>query len=98
MVHGHKSPIGNDTSDANLTVRTCRTSNEIFNGGSVEELDVGEGKDFGEKGRSKEGSVFNYNVVALILEWNAEIGEEDFCWLTHDHCGEELTTEPRATT
>ena len=42
VVHAYKSPVCDDTCDADFAVRACRASDEIFDGGSVEEFDVGE--------------------------------------------------------
>ncbi len=53
MVLGNESPIGDYACDTNIAVWSS-TSDKIFNTGSVEELDVGEGKDLGEEGRCEE--------------------------------------------
>jgi hypothetical protein len=52
VVHGDKSPVGDNASDADGAV-WAGTSDEVFYCGGVEELDVGEGEDFGEEGRSE---------------------------------------------
>jgi hypothetical protein len=49
VVHGDKSPVGDDTGDAEGTVRVG-AGDEVFDGGGVEELDVRELEDFGEEG------------------------------------------------
>ena len=49
VVHGNQGPIGHNTSDTESTIGVL-SSDEIFDSGGVEELDVGEGEDFGEKG------------------------------------------------
>jgi hypothetical protein len=36
--------------------------------------------------------------VALVLVGNADLVEEKFGWLAHDHGAEELTSEPGSTT
>jgi len=41
VVHGDKRPVGDDTSDADGPV-WIRASDEVFNRGGIEELDIGE--------------------------------------------------------
>lgn len=54
VVHGDKSPVCNDTGDAEGAVGVG-AGDEIFDCGCVEQLDVGEGEDFGEEGRGEKG-------------------------------------------
>jgi hypothetical protein len=49
MVHGHKCPVCNNTSDAECAVCVL-AGDEIFDCSGIEELDVGKGKDAGEEG------------------------------------------------
>jgi hypothetical protein len=41
MVHSDQCPVSDNSSDADLAI-SCRTSDEIFNGGGIEKLDVRE--------------------------------------------------------
>ncbi len=43
VVHSNQSPVGDNTSDADSAVGVV-AGDEIFDGGGVEELDVGEGE------------------------------------------------------
>lgn len=49
VMHGDESPICDDASDTECTV-CVGAGDEIFNCGGIEELDVGERKDFREEG------------------------------------------------
>lgn len=53
-MHGYESPVCDNTSNAKGTIGVL-AGNQVFDSGGVEELDVGEGENFGEKGGSKEG-------------------------------------------
>ena len=98
VVHGYKSPVCDDTCDADLAVRACGASDEVFDGGGVEELDVGERKDFGEEGGCEEGSVLDDHVVSFIFVGDAKVDEEFLGGFAHYHCREELAAEPGSTT
>lgn len=53
MVHGHEGPVGDDAGDLDgrgVGGVVERAGDEVFDAGCVEQLDVGEGKDFGEEG------------------------------------------------
>ena len=54
VVHGDEGPVCNNTDNAEESVGSL-AGDEIFDGGGVEELDVGEGEDFREEGRCEEG-------------------------------------------
>ena len=55
MMHGDKSPVGHNASNANAVRGTwSRASDEVFDRSGIEELDVRERKDFGKEGGSKE--------------------------------------------
>lgn len=99
MVESDESPVHDNTSQADLVA--VRTSDQVFNAGGVEELDVREGQDLGEKGGGEQGGVLNNHevgVVGFILEGNAELGEECIGGTAEDHGGEELATQPGTTT
>jgi hypothetical protein len=49
VVHGDESPVCDDTGDAEGAI-CIGASDEIFDRGGVEELDVGELEDLGEEG------------------------------------------------
>jgi len=53
VVHGDEGPVGDDSGDAEGAVGVG-TGNEVFDGGGVEELDVGELEDLGKEGRGEE--------------------------------------------
>jgi len=53
MVHGNESPVCNDTSNAEVSVGIL-ACDEVFDGGGIEEFDVGETEDFGEEGGGEE--------------------------------------------
>jgi hypothetical protein len=48
-MHGDQGPVSNDSGDAEGTVGVG-AGDEVFDGGGVEELDIGELENFGEKG------------------------------------------------
>ena len=98
VVHGDESPVGDDTGDAELTIRPRRASDEVLNSRGVEKLDIGEGQDFAEQSRGKESGVLDDNVVSFFLVWDAKVAEEGVGGLAHDHGREKLATEPGTTT
>lgn len=53
MVHGDESPVCDDAGDTEGSI-WLGAGDEVFDCGGVEELDIGEGEDFGEEGRSEE--------------------------------------------
>lgn len=85
MVHGDESPVGDNTSDADLSIRASGASDEVLDRCGVEKLDVGESEDFAEQSGSEEGGVFDDDVVFFFFVWDAEVTEEGVCRLTHDH-------------
>jgi hypothetical protein len=62
VVHGDECPVGDDTSNADLVRAGDGTCDEVFDGGSVEELDVGEGEDFGEESGGEQSLDCNMSV------------------------------------
>ena len=58
VVHSNEGPVRDDTGNADVTVGHL-AGDEILNGGGVEELDVGKGEDFGQRGGSEEGLGFH---------------------------------------
>ena len=56
MVHGDKSPVGNNSCNAKRSIRGL-TGDEIFDCRGVEKLDVGKGEHFREEGRSEESLI-----------------------------------------
>lgn len=52
VMHGDKCPVSDDAGNAQAGLSRAR--DEILDGSGVEELDVGEGQDFGEKSRGEE--------------------------------------------
>jgi hypothetical protein len=54
VVHGDKGPVCDNACNAKRPIRDL-ASDEIFDSGSVKELNVREGEDFGEEGGSEEG-------------------------------------------
>lgn len=63
VVHSHEGPVGNDPGNADITVGHL-ARDEILNGGGVEELDVGKGEDFGQKGGCEEG--LGFRIVSRV--------------------------------
>lgn len=58
MVHGDERPVGHHAGDLDgggVGGVVERAGDEILDAGRVEELDVGEGEDFGEEGGGEEG-------------------------------------------
>jgi hypothetical protein len=95
-MHRDKSPVGDNTSNANALIR--RSSDEILNASGVEKLDVGHLENLGHDGGGEESSVLDNHVVTLVLVGNTDLAEESISGLAHDHGGEELTSEPSTTT
>jgi len=96
----YQSPIGHNTGNLDGSILT-RASDEILNGSSVEELDVGELQDLAEKGAGEESSMLDNDIVAVItifLVLDTDLAEESISRLAHDHGREELATEPSTTT
>ena len=109
MVHSDECPVCDDAGDAKCTVY-IGTSDEIFNGRGIKELDVGEGENFRKEGGSEEclftirlrqfrAEVKTYcmlhnHKVSFVLEWHTKISQESISGLAHDHGAEQLATEP----
>lgn len=58
VVHGDERPVGDDAGDLDgggVGGRGVGARDQVFDAGGVEELDVGEGEDFGEEGGGEEG-------------------------------------------
>lgn len=53
VVHADQGPVRNHSSNADRTI-SCRASDKILDGSSIEELDVGEREDLGQKRGSEE--------------------------------------------
>jgi hypothetical protein len=63
MIQGHEGPVRDDSRDAygvRIGGGARRAGNQVFDAGSVEELDVGEGEDLGEEGGGEEGLAGQY--------------------------------------
>ena len=77
VVHRDQGPVGNHTGDAHI-IRpgNLTTGNEVLDGGGVEKLDVGELEHLGQDSRGKEGCMLDDDKVALVLEGNANLGQE----------------------
>ncbi len=75
VVAGDEGPVCDDAGDAEgcwgIVVggggRGKGSGDEVFDGGGVEEFDVGEGEDFGEEGGGEEGGVFDDDVGAFVF-------------------------------
>lgn len=75
MVAGDEGPVCDDAGDADGWGgwgvvgggRGEGAGDEVFDGGGVEEFDVGEGEDFGEEGGGEEGGVFDDDVGAFVF-------------------------------
>ena len=96
VMHAHERPIGDHAGDANTSLPTIIewASNEIFDSRGVEELDVRELENLGEERRCEESGVFDDDIIVFLFVGNAKISEKGVGGFAHDHCGEELTTEP----
>lgn len=101
MVHGDESPVGDNSGHAEVSVLIL-AGNQVLNGGSVEKLDVGELKNLGEKGGGEESGVLDDDVLVLGLVGDTDLLKEGLGGLvgrgTHDHGGEELSSQPGTTT
>lgn len=102
VVQADQGPVGDNTSNADIrgVAGVGWASDHVLNGGSVEKLDVGEEENLGQDGGGEQGGVLNHNVVGvgILLVRDSELLQEDLSGATHDHGGEELTTEPGTTT
>lgn len=77
VVHRHQGPVSDHTCDAHITrSANVTTSDEILDGGSVEELDVGELQHFGQNSRGEQGCVLHDDKVAFVLERDANLSQE----------------------
>jgi len=63
VVHSNEGPVCDDTGNADITVGHL-AGDEILNGGGVEELNVGKGEDFGQKGGCEEG--LRFHIVSHV--------------------------------
>lgn len=102
VVHADQGPVGDHTgnADALWVVVGVRASDKVLNGGGIEELDVRELEDLRQKSGGEQSSVLDHNVVGVgvLLVRDSEVLQEDLSRATHNHGGEELTTEPGTTT
>lgn len=101
VVHGDQGPVGDDTSNAHsigVLLGGSRAGDQVLDGGSVEELDVGELEHLAQESGCKQRSVLDGDPVTIVLVRDAQLVEEELSRLAHDHGAEELATEPRATT
>jgi len=99
VVEGYQRPVCYYASDTDPISRWERARDEVFDCGGVEELDVGEGEDFGEQGGGEERGVLDYDegwVGGIFGVGDADVAEEGVGWFAEDHGGEELTAEPGA--
>lgn len=101
MVHGHQSPVGNNTCNSEISVLVL-AGDKVLDGGGIEELDVGELQDLGKKSGCEQGSVLDNDVVVLLLVGNSNVVEEllgrSRCRGSHHHCREELSSKPGSST
>lgn len=68
VVDGDEGPVCDDAGDADGGGGGGEgPGDEVFDGGGVEEFDVGEGEDFGEEGGGEEGGVFDDDVGAFVF-------------------------------
>ena len=84
MVEGDESPVGDNTGNAECAIG-LGTGDKVFNTGGVEELDVGEGEDFGHEGGGEEGGVLDDNEVAFVVVRDANVAEEGVGGFAHYH-------------
>jgi len=63
VVHSDEGPVCNDTGNVDITVGHL-AGDEILNSGGVEELNVWEGEDFGQKGGCEKG--LRFHVVSHV--------------------------------
>ena len=101
MVHGDKRPVRHDTSNTDsigVLPGGGRAGNQVFDGGSVEELDVGELEHLAQKSRCEQRRVLDSNPVTVVLVWDTKLVEKQLSGLAHDHSAEELATEPCTST
>ena len=94
VVHADEGPVGDDAGNAKFLTCGGRTGDEVFDGCCVEELDVGEAEDLGEKSRGEESGVLDNDVGAFVFVGDAEIAKEDVARFAHHHGAEELAAEP----
>lgn len=94
VVHRDKSPVGDDTGDADALLGG--TGDEVLDAGGVEQLDVGKLQDLGQDGRGEQRGVLDDDVVALVLVRDTDLAEEGISRLAHDHSREELPAQPGA--
>lgn len=52
-MHRDKGPIGDDTSNADISIRIS-PSDQVFDCRGIEKLDIRKGEDLGQESRSKE--------------------------------------------
>jgi hypothetical protein len=101
MVHRHKRPVGDYTSDAH-SIRVVRgrsrTSNEVLNRRSVEQLNVWELQHFAQQRRREERCVLDDNEVSLVIVGDTDFVQEELGRLAHHHGAEELPAQPGAAT
>lgn len=98
VIERDERPVGDDAGDLDAAVRHV-TSDEVFDGGGVEEFDVGKGEDAGEERRGEQSGVFNHHEgrVGRGGVGHAKGVEEVLRRLAKDHRRHELSAEPRAT-
>ncbi len=103
VVEGDEGPVGNHTSDLDFLCTSAGggAGHQVLNTGGVEELDVGELKDLREQCRREERCVLDDDIVGhlgVLFIGHTQFVQEELCRTTHDHRGEELATQPSATT
>lgn len=99
VVHRHQGPVSDHTCDAHITrSANVTTSDEILDGGGVEELDVGELQHLGQNGRGEQGCVLHDDKVAFVLEGDANLGQEGILWSNQPSEGMQGAAERAGTT
>src|SRR5690348_2912830 len=97
MVKSDQGPIGDHTDNPDATIEGW-TSDQILDTSGVEQLDIRHRQNLAHQSRHEQGSMFNDDIIALVLIRHANVVQEGIRWLAQNHGREELTAQPATAT